>query len=158
MEVTHRDIVNKLPEKWVGVNDYVNTLGTARYFEIKDNNVLRIDEVDVLKRQYLVEIDVNRETIRFTDDLVDLEVVHNNGDQLDSKEWKESFDTLTKELTSIGFQFFNTGNGGNEDYLWYALEMDPRHFTKDKLLKATKLWSDYNEERRQLVLNHRKWR
>ena len=152
MEVTHLDILNKIPHQWVEVKNFISKLNNAPYFEELDN-LLCIDEVDVLERQYLITVDTNKSTISFTDDLVDFERVYNYYGYDNINEWKESFNKLQCDMSEEGFNFVDTKNGGNDDYVWYKASINVKDFTEEKLLKITALWSKFNNDKRELVSN-----
>lgn len=152
MEVKHVDILNEIPEQWLEVKNFASTLNNAAYFEIVDN-VLIIDEVDIAERQYLIEIDLAKKRISFIDDLVDLERMSNNYGCENTSGWKESLNELQSNIKKLGFDFYDASNGGNDDYVWYKASINIDDFTKERLIKVSTLWSEFNNAKRALVNN-----
>ncbi|MBG9693216.1 hypothetical protein ABD91_20975 [Lysinibacillus sphaericus] len=156
MEVKHMDILGKIPEQWLEVRSFVDNLNNATFFEIVDNTLI-IDEVDVLERQYLINIDLIKKRISFVDDLVDLERLRNyynyDHDHVNASEWKKSLNKLEFDINKLGFDFYDARNGGNDDYVWYEASINVDDFTKEKLIEVSTLWSEFNNTKRKLAKN-----
>lgn len=148
MEVTKEELLNSIPEKYNELKEFIGQQG-CRYHEIFKNGCL-IDECDFHGRQYLIKIDFNSGTVTFIDDLVNLDKLSNIcSKEIDTKKWIKREERLNKEIEKTGFSLNYTGNGGNDDYLWYQLSINLDKFTLDGLRKATMLWTDYNNKTRE---------
>ncbi|MGG3890320.1 hypothetical protein [Metabacillus fastidiosus] len=149
MEATKEYVLSKIPTNWKEVIKFIQKRNDQDYYEEqKKYNELVIDEVFYGLRQYLVTINLTREVISFTDDLVISSSVENYLDDIDYKEWEEKLNQLKENISKYDFRLLDTGNGGNDDYVWYKVEIEVNKFTEEKLQKVTDLWSNYNEERR----------
>lgn len=149
MEVTKQILIDNIPSQYQNLITFVKGLHEQNYYDV-EKNVLKIDEAEILGRQYLIDIDMNRDKIYFVDDLVVYDVVSNFKDNLDHKEWTSAYNELIANIKANGMSLIDLGNGGNEDYIWYSLVTDLKDFDYDKFIECTKLWSTYNNKRRDI--------
>lgn len=148
METTKADILTRIPEDWTALKEFISKVSDYSYFE-RRQEVLLVDEVDFCGKQFLIEIDTEKNTVKFVDDLVDLDAFQNaTSEDIDREEWNKSLEILMDEIADTGFALKNSGNGGNDDYIWHYLSINPKKFSEDKLSKATTLWKDYNVDKR----------
>lgn len=144
------DILNKIPEHWNSIREFVEKRNENDYFEVRDNELI-IDEIFFGNRQYMIVIDVKRNSIEFRDDLVVTESTERYLDNIDYEEWNSALENLKNEISKFNFKLFNTGNGGNDDYIWYGISTNVSNFKEENLIKVTELWDNYNTERRNII-------
>lgn len=153
MELNKQILLEKIPPDWMNLIDFVKKISEDCYYNnAEKHETLLIDEVDYDSRQYLIEIDVKHKKVSFTDDLVVLDSVANYIDYPDYPDWNKAYSRLKEAIKNNGFSLINSGNG-NDDYLWYRIEIDVHNFNEGKLREASKLWSEYNKNRRSLYKN-----
>ena len=139
-------MIQQLPKQWKGLREYLSKFTELPYIEIQDS-VIRIDEVEVMGRQFLINIHLNTSKVEFIDDLVDLDRATNHYQNVNVADWKADLKDLLAEMHKRGFKFINTGTG-NDDYMWYSAEIDTENFIEYKFIEATKLWTDFNKRKR----------
>lgn len=150
METTKADIIERIPEEFTALKEFIAKLSDYCHFERRDE-ILLVDEVDFHGKQFLIKIDTEKNTVDFVDDLVNLDALQETtAEEIDRENWKRIEAILMKEVVETGFSLEDVGNGGNDDYIWYALSIDPKEFSEDKLAKATTLWRNYNSVNRAL--------
>jgi hypothetical protein len=153
MSTSKSELIGLVPKDWTNVISFLENRHENDYYEISEKgNLLKIDEVFIEGRQYLITIDLKRNKIEFTDDLVNFESVSNLfnvPDELDFKEWDTCYNQLKTDMTKYNFSLVNSFNG-NEDYFWHYIVTDVSLFNESDLIAATKLWDSYNKDRRSL--------
>lgn len=150
-EIAKEKMLELIPNEWVNVKQFIKEI-KSYYFE-KDGENLKIDEVEIEGRQYLIVINLKFHTIEFIDDLVDWESVYQYDRGINIEEWKREFKKLENEIQKYNMRLLYTGNGGNEDYLWYKVSCPVETFKKEDLQQVTILWDTYNENRRKIIEN-----
>lgn len=146
MEITKEELLDMIPDELYELKVFLKK--GEHHYEIYDR-FLMIDEVDFLGRQYMIEIDMDNEAVRFIDDLVDVESVASNyNENINRGEWESLRNQLERDIAKTGFLFRGCQNGGNDDYIWHELVISVFDFTQENLSRATQLWSNYNDERR----------
>lgn len=158
MEISKDEMIKIIPSNHENIIGFIKDRNINDYYEKREDELLIIDEVFIGGRQFLIELDLKRKVITFIDDLVHLEsvlnLVFNNELDIDLDEWNNSYNNLLSSVKELGLKLFYTGNGGNEDYLWYGLSVNFNDFNTDVLNKCVNLWDEYNISRRSIYENY----
>jgi hypothetical protein len=153
MSTSKYELIELVPKDWTNVISFLENRHENDYYEIAEGGtLLKIDEVFIEGRQYLMTIDLKRKKIEFIDDLVNFESVSNLfniPDDLDPQEWENCYNNLKNNMNKYNFTLVNSF-AGNEDYFWHHIVIDVSRFNEDNLIAVTNLWDAYNNDRRSL--------
>ena len=130
-----KELINKIPSEWTEFNTYLETISDDCYFDTNKHELI-IDEVEIANKQFLIEINTNRNTITFIDYLTSFDDDHN---ELPIKPVNKLIELAKKD----NMHFYNRGDG-NENYYWYGLQINADSFNYEVLKCFIEDWHSYN--------------
>lgn len=141
-EVTFNEALNLIDDKYVTFKTFIKNKKPI-YCEIKNGEVV-FDEVGYFERQYMIIYDKQRNELSFRDDLTDINKMWELY-SIDINITKPIHDKLLDDIKQLGCKL-RIAEGGNEDYQWYDLVINPSKFSEELLKQCTILWSKFNDD------------